>query len=41
MSQWSMFSQLLHREISAELDKLTTMLDKLHNKMAGKFDEVS
>lgn len=26
-------------EVSAELEKLTTMLDKLHSKMAGKFDE--
>ncbi len=30
-----------HREITAELDRLTIMLAKLHSKMAGKFDEVS
>lgn len=29
------------REISAELDKLTAVLEKLHAKMAGKYDEVS
>ena len=29
------------REISAELDKLTAVLEKLHAKMAGKYDDVS
>ena len=29
------------REISAELDKLTAVLEKLHAKIAGKYDDVS
>ncbi len=32
---------VLVREISAELDRLTAVLEKLHAKMAGKYDEVS
>ena len=29
-----------YREITAELERLTHTLEKLHNKMAGKHDEV-
>ena len=28
------------REIAAELEKLTALLDKMHAKIAGKYDEV-
>ena len=29
------------REITAELDRLTAILDNLHTKMAGKYGEVN
>ena len=31
---------MFFREITAELDRLTAILDKLHTKMAGKYGEV-